>query len=471
VTARARSSAVGLAIAAVATGAGLLGAGLSGAATLSACDRDERRPPPEPSAAPPNPSSVVDTLGIDAGLLGEAVDPPAPAGDLKAEIERFTTLDACVAERAKLDPLVGDALRAIGYDTFLRDACRQLEAAHDRTRDACEKIDSSALKKQCRSWVARIGQTPDGCPLDVEGAPSRGRSPTCVAVAGKDPRLCAGEPRTAARATCEALVYRDEKKCDVLLPTDRPACKRELARWRPLLAAPLEGLPKLPARRGKLTIHGADGTKDPSSPETDLAADYARGAVVVTGRSRRRFELGSVGEVDALRIGGGLVRKPRVGVAIILESSPLSPKDEAKPSLDRFDLEIPGELPLSCGPGEGGETTAKCELRVVSARADEARAGEIALALEGTVSSGGRSYQVKLDAATFVRDVVAEDPSTGRRLIPPAHPALGGAGAFGSDAHGHGLGHGLAPGLGSAPAPGLGRLGAPAAGSVDAGPR
>src|SRR5438874_908997 len=94
---------------------------------LVACEDDRRKTliPPTPSA-PPNPSSVVDTLGLDAGVIGEGIDPPPPAGDLKAEIERFTTLDACVAEKAKLDPLVGDALRAIGYDTFLRDACRQL---------------------------------------------------------------------------------------------------------------------------------------------------------------------------------------------------------------------------------------------------------------------------------------------------------------------------------------------------------
>ena len=123
---------------------------------LVACDDKKEIPVvPPPSAAPPNPSSVLEALKMDAGVF-DTTDPPAPAGDLKAEIDRFTTVDACVAEKAKLDPLVGDALRAIGYDTFLRDACRQLEAARDKKREECEKIDSSALRKQCRSWVAIV---------------------------------------------------------------------------------------------------------------------------------------------------------------------------------------------------------------------------------------------------------------------------------------------------------------------------
>src|SRR5256885_12144338 len=162
---------------------------------LAACD--EKKPPPH--AEQPTPSAMVDTLGVDASMVGEGVDPPAPAGDLRAEIERFTTLDGCVAERSKVDPLIGDALHAIGYDTFFRDTCRLLEASKDKKRDTCEKIDSSALRKQCRSWVAMIAQTPDECPLELEGVPSRGRTPSCLAVAAKDPRLCTSEGRTAQR--------------------------------------------------------------------------------------------------------------------------------------------------------------------------------------------------------------------------------------------------------------------------------
>src|SRR5262245_32566274 len=87
-----------------------------GATALAGCEdkrfpsrsqsTESNTPPPITSAT----SAETEALGIDAGAFGEALDPPAPAGDLKAEIERFVNLDTCVSERAKLDPLVGDAL-------------------------------------------------------------------------------------------------------------------------------------------------------------------------------------------------------------------------------------------------------------------------------------------------------------------------------------------------------------------------
>src|SRR5688572_18341673 len=109
---------------------------------IGACDDKKTPPPPEPPP-PANPSGMAAVLGIDASTLGDPVDPPAPAGDLKAELDRFVNVEQCVAERSKVDPLVGDALRAIGYDTFFRDACRLLEAAKDKKRETCERIDSS----------------------------------------------------------------------------------------------------------------------------------------------------------------------------------------------------------------------------------------------------------------------------------------------------------------------------------------
>src|ERR1051326_3404484 len=105
---------------------------LAGALLMVAACNDSKGPPPMPagSAAPPSPSSVAE-LAVDGGL--EVADPPPPAGDLKQELDHFVNVETCVQEKAKLDPLVGDALRAIGYDTFLRDACRLLEAAKDRS--------------------------------------------------------------------------------------------------------------------------------------------------------------------------------------------------------------------------------------------------------------------------------------------------------------------------------------------------
>ncbi|AKU95920.1 hypothetical protein AKJ09_02584 [Labilithrix luteola] len=392
-------------------------------ASASACnDRSNPGSAPEPSAAPPNASAVTAALGLDAGF--ESTDPPPPAGDLKTELDRFVNLDSCVAERSKLDPLVGDALRTIGYDTFLRDACRMLEGAKDKRTEPCDKIDSSALRNKCRSWVAMLAQTPETCPLLFENVPVRGRSSTCLAVAGKDPRLCAGESSAASRATCEALSSRDEARCDSLLPSDRPSCKREITRWRPLLAAPLEGLPKLPNVAAKLIFHGQDGTPDPPAPEVDLASDFARGGVVVTNRDRARVELGLLGESEALRFVPSPNKKPRLGFAVVFEPAAPGSKDPPKPVLERLELEVPGEATILC-TGKTSSSPSPCELEVANAHADRTRGGEVALSIRGKAAAGTRAYKVDFALTTFVRDAVAESAGHGARIVPPIHPVLG----------------------------------------------
>src|ERR1044071_6588769 len=67
----------------------------------------------------------LEQIEAEAGIE-LAVDPSPPSGDLKSDIESFTTLDACVRARAMADPLLGDAIEALGYDTLMRDACRIL---------------------------------------------------------------------------------------------------------------------------------------------------------------------------------------------------------------------------------------------------------------------------------------------------------------------------------------------------------
>lgn len=390
---------------------------VSAATFVLACEEKKKTEAPAVNA-PSSPASVVAVLGIDAGSVVETADPPAPAGDLKAELDRFVNVESCVKERANVDPLVGDALRAIGYDTFLRDACRLLEAAKDRKHETCDRIDSSALRSRCHAWVAMVSQTPDTCPMQFENVLTRGRNVTCLAVAGKDPRLCAGEPRTALRATCEAMTNRDEAKCAVLLPGDSLACKREVVRWRPLLAEPLSGLTKLPPPRGKLVVKGESGTPDPPTTEADLASEFARGAVVVTSRERARVEVGMLGESETSRIAPSPNRRARLGIAVLLEP-PASPKDAPKPLLERLELEIPGEATLVY-------PSVRCDCRITTARVDKTRGGELVLALQGTISAGSRSYKIDVDLATFVRDVVSEVGAT--RVLPPVHPTLGGPG-------------------------------------------
>ncbi len=387
---------------------------LATALFLVACEEKKGPPPPPDNPPPPTPSGMAAALGIDAAALGDPVDPPAPAGDLKAELDRFVNVEQCVAEKSKVDPLVGDALRAIGYDTFFRDACRLLEAAKDKKRETCERIDSSALRSRCQVWVAQIAQTPDACPLQFEALVTRGRHPSCVAIAAKDPRLCNGEARVHHRATCEALTLRDEGRCDQLLPNDRPACKRELARWRSVLSAPLEGLPKLPASRGKLVLKGEGDTPDPPNGEIDLAPDFVRGAVVVTQRERSRVELGSVTESEAARIVPGPQKKVRLGIAIVVE--PGGTKEGPRASLQKLELEIPGDALIVCPGGH-------CDVKIKNAKVEAQRGGETSFSVEGTVGLGTKSYKMTLEVGTYVRDVVADKDNAS--VLPPTHPVLG----------------------------------------------
>ena len=407
---------------------GRLASVVSGVLFALGCE-DKPEPPPAPPPAPA--ASDLGVLGVDGSILGDTADPPAPAGDLKSDLDRFVNIETCVSERAKLDPLVGDALGALGYDTFLRDACRLLEAAKDKRRESCDRIDSSALRARCQSWVAMIALTPDACPLQFDGALSRGRAPMCVAVAARDPRLCAGEPRSIQRATCDALVARDPAKCETLLVHQRGACQREVARWRGVLAPPLEGFDKLPSPRGKLGVHGVTGTPDPPETDTDLTADFARGVVVVTGRGasparqRMRVELGTVAESEARRIAAGPQKRPRVGLALLLEGKSddrgSKDKEPLQATLQKLELEMPGALPLVSPPA-----SCDCKLTV---RASPQRGAEVSVSLEGTLASSGVRYQIALDVVTFVRDVVADQPDA--RTLPPIHPALPERGAAG----------------------------------------
>lgn len=370
---------------------------------LVAC---EDKPKDEvPNSPPPPIGSMANELGFDASAF--ATDPPAPAGDLKTELDRFVNLDTCVSERAKLDPLVGDALGAIGYDTFLRDACRMLEAAKDKKKETCERIDSSPLRRKCETWVAILSQAPDQCPLQYEAIVSRGRVASCVAVAARDPRLCAGETRSAPRATCEAMVNRDPAKCGTLLPNQKAACEREITRWKSLLSPALEGLDKLPTPHAKLKVLGASDAGP--GTDVDLTSDVTNGVVVVTARERSRIEVGSLVESELAHLAAAPTRAARMSLALI---------NDVKPSLQKVELILPNEAPYVSPP-------APCDCKVSKVKMAPTRGSEVSFSVEGKLTSGSRVQVFTLDVTTFVRDVVADKEGGGLRTIPPIHPALG----------------------------------------------
>ncbi len=174
------------------------------------------------------------------------LDPTPPAGDLKSDLDKFTTLEACVTDRATLDPLVGDAIRAIGYETFLRDACRVLEAAKTRDQKKCTQIDASGLRTRCEVVVAVVMKNANMCPWEVSTKGERQRDATCAAMANRSTKDCATAEGTRARH-CEAVAGGNDKPCEkILLEGDRALCKREVERWRALLVAKDDGKNPLP---------------------------------------------------------------------------------------------------------------------------------------------------------------------------------------------------------------------------------
>src|SRR5215472_5511045 len=238
---------------------------------LCVCNRGPARQQPEP--APP--SSVAEALGVDAGAFIPPVDPSPPAGDLAAELAHFSTLDACVKEHAGLDPLVGDALRSVGYETFVRDACRLLESTKAKSVAKCAPIDASSLRERCEAYVAMATASPDACPRVSPEEPSAGREATCVAVAARDARLCAAEEH-ARRASCEALVLGEERRCAEAPEGARDECRRAVARWKGVLGPP-RSPGELPTPRGTLTVSAPAGAPPLARRESDLREALGRG--------------------------------------------------------------------------------------------------------------------------------------------------------------------------------------------------
>jgi hypothetical protein len=366
-------------------GAGAVACGVAIAVAVVGCDKE---PPVRPrDEEPATASGVARALGLDAATLAAPSDPPSPAGDVKAEVERFTTLDACVSEHAKTDPLVGDALRAIGYDTFLRDACRMLQAMKEKKTDACKAIDAQGLRSKCEASVAMQEGTPDACPLETFEAPAGGRDMRCVAAASREPRLCVGTTR-GERTACEALVLRDGSRCGA-----DAACARDAARWKNALPAPASSdLGRPLASVATLVVHGAEGTAEPPVPETDLAGELARGVVIVQDFAGAHLALGAAREVGTTVFAPTPLQRTRLSLAILVGGD--------KPAaIEHAEVAVPGAATLVL-PGarwDGALKVTKLEAK---------RGGEVALVLEGTLGAAPHAYAIKAQVTTFVRDVV-----------------------------------------------------------------
>lgn len=407
--------------------------------SLMGCEEDDAlsRARRARASASPNgqgsasPATVASTVRALAEKLDDAgaLEPTPRVGDLAAELERFTTLDACVESRKIDDPLLGDAILALGYEGFAGDACRVLQAAKQKTRDTCKTITVSTLQRHCEMVVAVVAKDPEQCPNDAFG---RAREATCLALASRDRRLCAAVDEMH-RPRCEAMLAGDPKRCAGAGRAARATCERDAARWRTLLGDPSQTREAAPAAlvtpAGRFKIEPKPGAPMRAGKgEGDLTFELRQGVVVYEERSMgptagvrgsasasasmplaRRIDIGPT--IDSLPLYAPV--DPTVSFSVVVP-----PDSLAKARVRKLDLAVPGGGVLSW-------PNAKGELTVTVKRLDAVRGGGVELTIEGAVGEGDRSYGLHLEAKTFVRDVVqttlsSSSGTSGTRLPSPS---------------------------------------------------
>jgi hypothetical protein len=369
------------------------------AAGLVGCDAEPNAPLTqlEPKRAPVE--TVAKVLDFDAAEFETKVDPVAPPGDLRAEMEAFTSVGACVEQRSRIDPMLGDAIEAIGYDTFFADACRVVDAAKAGDAKRCQGIATSALREHCRATVAELRADPNACPWTQPRRPSLGRDPTCVAIAARIAPLCGVEHDPVERAVCVALLEpapRGATGCAKLFSrAQRDRCTRAIARWRSALSpgkAPVDAAAIL-APSGTFRVEGGEG--DGGATAIDLTREVERGTVLVQQREGTSFLLGTLPDNGPTF----LVPPPNGGATFGIEIDVPSGRDATHEArVRRLELLVPGRAPLTLQ----SEAAAGLKLHIDPLGLE--RGGPVTLTLEGQVR--GESAKLHLEVATFVRDVV-----------------------------------------------------------------
>ena len=351
----------------------------------------------EPRRAPVE--TVAKVFGFDAGELEVKVDPVAPPGDLRAEMEAFTSVGACVEQRARIDPMLGDAIEAIGYDTFFADACRVIDAAKAGDAKRCQGIATSALRGHCRVTVAELRANPNTCPWTQPSQPSLGRDPTCVAIAARIAPLCGAQHDPVERAVCIGLLEparRDASGCTKLFSRQqRERCTRAIARWRSVLSpgATLIDAAAVFAASGALRVDQGEG--EGGATAIDLKREVEEGTVLVQQGEGVKFVLGTIADDGATLF----VAPPNGSATFGIEIDVPSSRDSTREArVRRLELLLPGRPALTL------QSAAAAGLKVHIDQLGLERGEAVALTLDGQLR--GESTKIHLEAATFVRDVV-----------------------------------------------------------------
>jgi hypothetical protein len=383
----------------------LLFAVLFGSIALVGCDSNEGAPPSARLAAAPEstPNRTAESPAPSASAEPE-VDPAGASGDIRSDIDGFTTIDACVEAHKTLDPLVSDAVDAIGYDTLLRDACRTLDAAKSLDLARCDAIGLSALRNACVSTVAEIAGRADVCPWTSVGRPEDGRDAACVAVAARDPRLCDALLDAAARATCVAVTTHDVAACVQGAPrSGRERCTRVAKRWASAFPGARPGAPFVVAGRLHVEPEGAGDAG--VATDVDFTPDVRGGVVVQESLAGARVVAGTLSPTGLDRLGLSPLDRGRFAVSLfVADASGVPAHGGEAPSalgagVERAEILLPGRASL-------GGSQAGRELKATWTKFGSIRGSPIEVDVVGEVDDAAGRWKVRAHIATFVRDVV-----------------------------------------------------------------
>jgi hypothetical protein len=366
---------------------------------------------PNPGALAPDQArraaAELAALEMEAGI--EPVhDPSAPGGDLKRDLEEFTTLDACVKAHGVRDPVLGDAIDALGYDTLARDACRTLQALRAKDPRHCQPISASPLRQRCEAQVAIVAGEPALCPVVTANAGiGAAREPVCLARASRDERFCAAA-LPGERATCAALVRGRAAEC-----RGDASCVRQVERFRSMLEK-AESRPAFPARLHVrfTTDRGKSETIDGAFDLDDVAA---AGAVVRPLSDKVRVAMGSP-KTLLWPAPEAPAATPHLFLSVSLPTRPPAAAQRGDagagialgPADLSFDLLVP-KVGLLSGASAS-------ERRVVVRDVGGAVGGPIRFTLASKVSEGARNFHVQIEVETFVRD--GAEVRAGAKKIP-----------------------------------------------------
>jgi hypothetical protein len=303
-----------------------------------------------------------------------------------------------VQARRLADPLLGDVIEAMGYDTLVLDACRMIEALKTADLKPCKPIALSALRARCETSVAALTGKPALCPVNATAGRSVSRDPTCLARASRDERLCAAAG-AADRPACAALVLGDPKRC-----MGNTVCVRQVARWQTLIEKPAEHR-AFPAQ-ARVDMRGLDKTTASAIPSFELTDTARQGAVVRRiGGGRTKVTIGSAPTpATALTYA---TAEPSLFLEMVVSPADLGKGDHPLgPSQITMDLLVPKLSKQSFA------TVANAKLTSCSIGAETG--SPLKLALSATLYQAPNTYSVQIEIETFVRDLIGErDPAPG----------------------------------------------------------